>query len=257
MPSDALPTPAKTPRKRRIEDVGTTARMLFQTSRAATIDEVVPTPRKARKTKNLFTLESFAQQNDEPAEKIPIYTDSKERVPTPGASDDNPFITKKGKAKARTAPQKPRKAVDQRTAKMNEAAERDEGIVYLFRGKKIFRKFHDEHASEGEEPGEQSPDEMVLRRQIGVEANRPLTRSSVKPRLLFKEEIAQRNRENGIEEDPEEATTDIEVPIATPSRKKGKAVVEAPVQATTPPPTIRKIKKGKSLLHQPVPQPQN
>lgn len=250
-----LPTPAKTPRKRRIEDVGSTARVLFPTSRPATIDEVVPTPRKARKTKNLFTLESFAQQTDDTTEKIAIYTDSKERVPTPGAQDDNPFLTKKGKGKAKATPQRSRKAVDERTERMNEAADRDEGVVYIFRGKKVFRKFHDDqpaNTSEAEEMEELSADETRLRRQIGHEAHRPLTRSSIKPRLLFKKEIEERNRENGIEEDPEEATTDIEVPVATPSRRKGKATALPALQETTPPPTVRKVKKGKQNLNHPL-----
>lgn len=242
-----LPTPAKTPRKRRIDDLSSTARVLFP-SRPATIDEVVPTPRKARKTKNLYTLESFAQQNDESAEKIQIFTDSKERVPSPGTEEDNPFIVRKGKGRAKATPQKSRKVVNQRTEKMNAAVERDEGMVYIFRGKKVFRKFHNgppSNASEVEDNEELSADEMQLRRQIGHEAHRPLTRSSIKPRLLFQAEIQERNRENGIEEDDEEAVTDIEVPVATPSRRKGKAV-QLPTLETTPPPTIRKVKKGKT-----------
>ncbi|CAO2648108.1 Nn.00g090300.m01.CDS01 [Neocucurbitaria sp. VM-36] len=241
-----LPTPAKTPRKRRIEDLSSTARVLFP-SRPATIDEVIPTPRKARKTKNLYTLESFAQHNDESAEKIPIYTDSKERVPSPGTEEDNPFIVKKGKGRAKATPQKPRKAVNQRTEKMTAAAERDEGMVYIFRGRKVFRKFHNgppSNASEVEDNEELSADELQLRRQIGAEAHRPLTRSSIKPRLLFQAEIQERNRENGIEEDDEEAVTDIEVPVvATPSRRKGKEVVQHQASQTTPPPTVRKAKK--------------
>ncbi|KAJ4378121.1 hypothetical protein N0V83_000954 [Neocucurbitaria cava] len=250
MATGMLPTPAKTPRKRRVEDLSSTARVLFP-SRPATIDEVVPTPRKARKTKDLYTLESFAQHNDDAAEKIPIYTDSKERVPSPGTEEDNPFIVKKGKGRAKATPQKSRKAVTPKTEKMDAAAERDEGMVYIFRGRKVFRKFHDgapSNASEAEDNEELSADEMQLRRQIGAEAHRPLTRSSIKPRLLFQAEIQERNRANGIEEDDEEAVTDIEFPVvATPSRRKGKEVVQPTLQ-TTPPPTVRKVKKRKSDL---------
>ena len=240
-----LPTPAKTPRKRRIEDVSSAARVLFP-SRPATIDEVVPTPRKSRTTKNLYTLESFAQHMDENAETIHVYTDSKERVPTPGAEGENPFITKKGKGRAKVTPHKMSKAADAKTQKMNEAVNRDEGMIYLFRGRKLYRKFHDglpSNASAAEEEEVLSGDDMQVRRQIGYEARRPLTRSSIKPRVLFQAEIQQRNRENGIEEDDEEATTDIEVPIATPSRRKGKSIVQAPMLEATPPPTEPKMKK--------------
>ncbi|KAF1829598.1 hypothetical protein BDW02DRAFT_509576 [Decorospora gaudefroyi] len=244
-----LPTPAKTPRKRRIEDVSSTARVLFPANRPSTIEEAMPTPRKARKTKDLYSLESFARQMDDNTEKIPIYTDSKERVPTPGAqTDDNPFLTKKGKGKAKATPQKSRKAVDRKTAKMEEAVDRDEGMVYIFRGRKVFRKFHNEApsgASEAEHDDDLSADDMQVRRQIGHEARRPFTRSSIKPRLLFQAEIKERNRELGIEEDEEEAVTDIEVPVATPSGRKGKAAVQAPALETTPPPTVRKLKKSK------------
>jgi hypothetical protein len=250
-----LPTPAKTPRKRRIEDVSLTARVLFPTNRPSTIEEAMPTPRKSRKTKDLYTLESFAEQMDENTEKIPIYTDSKERVPTPGAVDDNPFLTKKGKGKAKAIPQKSKKTVDRKTARMEEAVNRDEGMFYMFRGRKVFRKFHDD-APSGESAGEQddevSADDNQVRRMIGYEARRPLTRSSIKPRLLFQAEIKERNRELGIEEeDDEEAVTDIEVPM-TPSRGKGKGAVQAPALEATPPPTVRKFKKGESLQHTPT-----
>jgi hypothetical protein len=218
--------------------------------RHATIDEVVPTPRKARKTKNLFSLESFEQNaHGESSEKIQIFTDSKERIPTRDDEEDNPFVTKKGKGRARAIPQKSKKD-NARTEAMSDAVDRDEGMVYLFRGKKVFRKFHDgppSNASAASHNDEELPvDERVLQRQIGPDARRPLTRSSIKPRLLFQEEIKERNRQNGHDEDDEEADTEIEACVATPSRRKGKAVIhltEAPAEAT-PPPTVRKAKRG-------------
>jgi hypothetical protein len=190
-----------------------------------------------------------ANASEEPAEKIQINTDSKERVPEVDNEEDNPFITKKGKAKAKATPQKSRR-IDARAEQMKHAADRDEGMVYLFRGRKIFRKFHDDvpsndaHASEA---GEDLPvGERLLRRQVGSEANRPLTRSSVKPRLLFKEEIKARNQQHGIQEDDEECDTEIEAHVSTPSRRKSKAVVHAPqpMLEVTPPPTVRKPKRG-------------
>jgi hypothetical protein len=249
-----LPTPAKTPRKRPLqteESLNATARVLFP-GRPATIDEAVPTPRKMRKTKNLFTLESFEQEaNNESSEKIQIYTDSKERVPTNDDDEDNPFVTKKGKGRAKATPQKSKK-VDARTAQMEAAANRDEGMVYIFRGRKIFRKFQDDARSHVSETSEEiqedlSADEMQLRRQVGHDARRPLTRSSIKPRKLFQAEIKERNLANGITEDDEEAETEIEAPAATPSRRKGKAAVPLiALPEATPPPTARKVKRGMS-----------
>ncbi|KAJ4322833.1 hypothetical protein N0V94_002214 [Neodidymelliopsis sp. IMI 364377] len=243
-----LPTPAKTPRKRALhseESLQPTARVLFP-SRPATIDEV--TPRKARRTiKNAYSLESFEQDGE--SSKISIFTDSKERVPTADESEENPFVTKKGKGKskskgkAKATPQKSRK-LDLRSQQMEEAVNHDEGMVYLFRGKKMFRKFVDDR-SDAPTEGEDSGDDRQLKRQIGHEASRPLTRSSVKPRLLFKEEIKQRKLENGEVSDEEEAVTDVELSVATPSRKKGKMVMQIAesMQEATPPPTVRKAKR--------------
>ncbi|KAF2133126.1 hypothetical protein P153DRAFT_331556 [Dothidotthia symphoricarpi CBS 119687] len=252
-----LPTPAKTPRKRTLQaedSLGQTARVLFP-NRPATIDEVMPTPRKSRKLmKNFSTLESFAQDQDKSSEKIEIFTDSKERVPIKDDSEENPFVVKKSKrkAKAKTTPQKSRR-LDQRTQKMNDAVDRDAGMVYIFRGRKIFRKFHSgppSNASEAEddtEDGEDVEDDMhqQVKRSAGHEAHRPLTRSSIKPRLLFQKEIEQRKRENGEDDDDEEADTDIEVSVSTPSRRKGKSVVHLtqPIQEASPPPTVRKPKR--------------
>lgn len=129
-----LPTPAKTPRKRALHSEASlqpTARVLFP-GRPATIDEV--TPRKARRTtKNVYSLNSF-EEAGESSEKIEIFTDSKERIPTADEDEENPFLTKKskgkGKAKAKATPQRPRKK-DARTEEMEEAVNREEGMIYL------------------------------------------------------------------------------------------------------------------------------
>lgn len=121
------------------------------------------------------------------------------------------------------------------------------------RGKKVFRKFHNGLSSGAltEEDDEASADELQLLRRAGHEARRPLTRSAVKPKLLFQEEIKQRKLENNEASDDEEAATDIEIPIATPSRGKGKMVMQIAesTQEATPPPTGRKAKRGMFHLH--------
>lgn len=245
-----LPTPAKTPRKRLLhsESIKSTARVLF--APRPTVEEA--TPRKARKySKNLFSLNSFEEEAE--SSKIEIYTDSKERIPTADEDDDeeNPFVIKKGKGKAKSkvrAKPTPQRKKDAKAEEMDEAVNREEGMIFLFRGKKVFRKFHDDNPSDAptEEDEEASADDLQLLRAAGPEARRPLTRSSIKPKLLFQEEIRQRKLENGeFTEDEEEATTDIETPVATPSRGKGKMVMSIAdsLQEATPPPTVRKIKR--------------
>ncbi|KAF2007083.1 hypothetical protein P154DRAFT_597556 [Amniculicola lignicola CBS 123094] len=249
-PRSMLPTPAKTPRKRALqteESLSSTSRVLFQ-DRPATISDIVPVPRRGRKSrKDLFSLDSFGDHMDEDEGGIQIYTDSKERVPEIDEDDENPFITKKGKGKAKVAATpKPRK-VDPETAKMEEAASRNEGMIYLFRGRKVFRKYEPAPGNDAVPASESSGDE--LRRKVGHAAHRPLTRSSIKPRRLFQEEIEQQRL---ARQDAEEATTDTEAVVATPSRKMRKMThvsamvqpdVDVEVGPATPPPTTRR-KRG-------------
>lgn len=75
-----------------------------------------------------------------------------------------------------------------------------------------------------------------------------ITRSSIKPRILFQEEIAKQKRERG-EEDDEEAVTDIEPQVATPSRKA--RTTTSFLQAATPPPTKR-VQRRKRNIELPV-----
>jgi hypothetical protein len=109
------------------------------------------------------------------------------------------------------------------------------------RGKKTFRKFEaDAPSNEADDGTWSSSDE--LRRKAGTPASGRLTRSSVKPRLLFQEEIRRQRLENGEDEDDEEAVTDIEVSVATPTRKTHKSVPVSATQEATPPPT-RRVKR--------------
>jgi hypothetical protein len=131
-----LPTPAKTPRKRTLqseESLGSTARVLFA-NRPANVEDAMPTPRKGRKsTRELFSLESFREQEQEVGEPIEVYTDSKERIPTEVSDEDNPFYIKRGKGKGKAKSKNTSKSrkVDPKTAKMQDAVNRDEGMIYL------------------------------------------------------------------------------------------------------------------------------
>lgn len=127
-----LPTPAKTPRKRTLHtanSLGRTARVLFE-DRPATVEDAMPTPRKAHKTtKSALDLESLDGQISAAAPKIGVYVDSKERIPDREDEEDNPFITRRGRGKAKAVLKKSRK-MDEKSQKMFEAAARDEGMVY-------------------------------------------------------------------------------------------------------------------------------
>lgn len=131
-PNGMLPTPAKTPRKRALhteDSLRPTARVLFA-NRPSTIEDAMPTPRRAHKSmRSVLDLDSFDEQMSASSPKIGVYVDSKERVPDREDAENNPFLTRRGKGKAKTVPRKERK-IDDKTRQIFEAAARDEGIVY-------------------------------------------------------------------------------------------------------------------------------
>ncbi|KAF1978705.1 hypothetical protein BU23DRAFT_230611 [Bimuria novae-zelandiae CBS 107.79] len=232
-----LPTPAKTPRKRALhteDSLGSTSRVLFA-NRPSNVEDATPTPRKAHKSmKTALNLESFDEQTGSAASNIGVYVDSKERVPEREAAEDSPFVGRRGKGKAKAAPKKSRK-VDERTKVMFEAAARDEGMVYIHRGKKIFRPFDDVAThSDDADAARSSADEA--HRKADRNGSRRITRSAIQPKLLFKEEIERLKQENGEVDDDEEATTDIDLSIATPSRRTRRVDASAsfPQEITEP-----------------------
>ncbi|KAI9798451.1 MAG: hypothetical protein M1825_005358 [Sarcosagium campestre] len=179
-----LPTPAKTPRKRNAlgtPSMDSTARVLFP-ARPETIDEAMPTPKKKRTHQGVgLSLGSFADDMDSgrDSERISIFTDSKERIPELDTSEDNPFYDPTHGA-ARNGeyiqPSLPKNDVAEETIR------RDDGIIYVFRGKKIFRKF-DDLDNEGGEDIDITGSDMLGRH---TDAHFPaISRVSIKPRLLF------------------------------------------------------------------------
>ncbi|KAJ5095479.1 hypothetical protein NUU61_004835 [Penicillium alfredii] len=129
---------------------------------------------------------------------IEIYTDPENRPFVLGLDEnDNPFHDKPGTSNSQ-APTKPSTRSQSRT-KPHET-DRKDGIFCVFRGKKVFRKFHQELDTEADEDGD----------DLGLFAARPdlladnpdLVRGSpsrsAKPRALFG---VQRKHHNAAEED--------------------------------------------------------
>ncbi|CBF76392.1 hypothetical protein AN4960.2 [Aspergillus nidulans FGSC A4] len=196
MTEGMLPTPAKTPRKKPVDNAGSTARVLF------------PQPGQKKKKKQTgFSLDSFS---DDPSQgdSIQIYTDSRDRIPEVDESEENPFYQKPS---TNTKPRPSRPMTRSRDKEVNEALKREDGMVYVFRGKKMFRKFSDDVFGSDDEDDDDDLGLLASRPDLldsGILENaRPLTRSSIKPRVLFpsaREHVAGENNEE------EEAATDIE-----------------------------------------------
>ncbi|GAB7352555.1 hypothetical protein MBLNU459_g2940t1 [Dothideomycetes sp. NU459] len=245
-PQTMLPTPSKTPRKRAPAAMASTARIL--NFKPASLDDVMPTPRKQRKTRlDLYDDPSHDQ------DKIQVFTDTKDRVPDVDTADDNPFVGPR-KKQSRTAKQKAAEK-DGNEADMDDAVRNDEGILYVFRGRKIFRRFESPSGQHEEDDGQDAAvsDTANLKRKAGAVASRPFTRSSLKPRLLFptEEQIHERLADP---HDDEEAVTDIEeerLPRPTPKIARDLVTPAKTISFTpaTPPSSHRAVRSASKKMH--------
>lgn len=112
------------------------------------------------------------------------------------------------------------------------------------RGKKIFRPYQTTSPEDGAASAadEDTPsrdgdaDQRRLRHQAGPAAQRPLTRSTIKPRLLFPNAEQRAERERGPDDVDEEAVTDIEMDNTHTNTHTASSLV-------SPPPT-QQTKKG-------------
>ncbi|KAI0898936.1 hypothetical protein F4806DRAFT_456084 [Annulohypoxylon nitens] len=237
-----LPTPDKTPAKKLDEkskaNVSSIARNLFSEP------EAMPSPKK-RKTKKYsgLTLDSFkAETIDEPIE---IFTDTRDRIPEEDKTADNPFYEQPASTSDHDQPVRQTRSKlvyveGEGKITIEEALKREDGIIYVFRGKRIFRKFSQDDDEDVDEHDDDAP----------IRTN---TRSSIKPRLLFP---SKKQDTVKASTDDEEAVTDIEDHaslddisddpteiVKTPTTKVGEEAVTptAPKFKTpvSPPSTIR------------------
>ncbi|KAH7046017.1 hypothetical protein B0J12DRAFT_603158 [Macrophomina phaseolina] len=257
-----LPTPSKTPSRkdkaRPLSAFASTARVLFH-DRPANIDDAMPSPRKSKQSKKrtAFTLPSFIDEcEDEESEKIQIYTDFRERVPSVDEEEDNPFITKKPdendepNTRTSVSPRAAKRRMTKEEAEMDRRARNGEGFISVFRGKKVFTEYKDrdtdDSASEPESPLGASP----VRRAVGSMARRRVTRSTIQPRLLFPTDEQKRAREAAAAaKAAEEDSTDIDasVQLATPRKRAHFARAPRPSTANQPPmfePLTRPVKRS-------------
>lgn len=242
-----LPTPSKTPARKQPSaeneaNIAAIARNLFHTE----TETIIRTPQKKRSKKYTgITMDSFTVVEDE--EAIKIFTDSQDRIPEKDHSIDNPFFGE-GAAIQQPDPPKRRSKRNQVSVpgegrqNIEDLSHREDGLVYVFRGKKIFRKFDDT-------PNEL--DEEAAAEGTATPSKR-LTRSSIKPRLLFPATADEPKDEQTLED--EEAVTDIEEPEAaledapeevpeTPFEDKLPGTPAAPRFAPASPPTTVKAKR--------------
>ncbi|KAK9426434.1 hypothetical protein SUNI508_02875 [Seiridium unicorne] len=235
-----LPTPAKTPRKQPDEKfeagVRAVARNLF--AGESSTSEAVASPRKRKaKTYTGVSLESFRAEEIE--EEIPIFTDSRDRLPEVDDSAANPFYgntaedqqpstRRSSRVKKVLVPGHGRIPVD-------EAVQRGDGIVYVFRGKSFWKPREDGNCGDDENRGgDPSADGEALALPSVQRSGSPprrSTRSSIKPRLLFP---PQEEKQISHDTDEEEAATDIEDHIITANADTEEPQIETPDEVSVP-----------------------
>ncbi|OTB03630.1 hypothetical protein M426DRAFT_23570 [Hypoxylon sp. CI-4A] len=273
-----LPTPAKTPQKQPDEKakakVRAVARNLFS-------DDVDVTPKKKAKKYTGLTLDSFTAEDVE--EDIEIFTDSRDRIPEKDQDEENPFYQEEATAAEPATPirrdtSKLVSVPGERKQTLEESLEREDGFVYVFRGKKFFRRLADE-----EDPDEMNEsEEEAINAELGIakKASRGShPKRSLKPRLLFpsKKEVAAATKEDeeavtdiedhviedaDINEATEVVEEDIEEPAApaTPVRQAGKKP-QTPVAPrfapASPPSTVRATRASTKLQAHPTPTKQS
>ena len=142
MGTGMLPTPAKTPRKKRAPApaLASTARVLFPV-RPETVEDAMPMARRrGRKKRHVgFSLDSPGEDDSaHPDGDIQIFTDSKEKVPEFDFSEDNPFLDNPVSSQSSRPHSKPKGSSSKKTSDLinnnpeeTEAFKRGEGMLYV------------------------------------------------------------------------------------------------------------------------------
>lgn len=225
-----LPTPAKTPRKPPNAKTEAASRAIARNLFAAD-EDMMPSPKKKAKKYTGLTLDSFRAEDVE--EDIEIFTDPRDQFPEVDDSAENPFYgehtlaepsKRQSKRRLVLVPGEGRQSID-------DAVRRTDGVLVVFRGKKIFRKFSETYDAESSSEAENDEAD-----DLGLDSeprHRPMTRSSIKPRLLFpaKAKGKQVAMTTAMEDD-EEAVTEIEDNIPDDAQEAKMEVPETPIQVT-------------------------
>jgi len=251
-----LITPAKTPQKPPTEHnkakIKSIARSLFHEP------EVMPSPKKTRAAR--YTLDSFTMDEDADA-PIEIFTDSHERIPEVDNSAANPFYGDHQEPPAEPTRRRSKRHLinipGEGQVTLEEAVRRDDGMLIVFRGKKQFRKFSDMEDQDFEDG------EGGLAGAVESRSRRPLTRSSVKPRLLFptkpeppvvqsqEDEEADTDIEDHVLERIEEKSTETPVELV----EEAPGTPKAPKFAPASPPTTARTTRFKKPTEAPASKP--
>ncbi|KAJ5793568.1 hypothetical protein N7457_000167 [Penicillium paradoxum] len=187
----ALPTPAKTPSKKKVISSGTsTSRSLFPSTSTPKRRKMEASKRSTHVPHGIYADEpegTHALHNGK-QDSISIHEDSRDRIPIVSKSVDDPFVSKPA-------------ASAHRHATRSKIPCNQEGVWYFQRGKKVFRRF-DDIEDEGEDEDDlglfaNRPDLLADNPDV-LKDVKPLKRSELKPRVLFRVPDEQANTEEDV-----------------------------------------------------------
>ncbi|KAJ5158486.1 uncharacterized protein N7500_008137 [Penicillium coprophilum] len=174
----ALPTPAKTPSKKKITSSdSSTSRSLFPSTSTPKRRKMDTPKHSTADAPAIFVDEPLIGHTIQAAEQklgISIHEDSRDRIPVVGPLSTDSFISKPARAVGRPATRSTTSVTD--------------GAYFVHRGKKIFKRF-DDMEDEGEDEDDlglfaNRPDLLAENPDI-LKSVKPLRRGDIKPRLLF------------------------------------------------------------------------
>ncbi|KAF5019440.1 hypothetical protein F66182_8548 [Fusarium sp. NRRL 66182] len=250
-----LPTPSKTPQKppseKKKAQMESVARNLFNSN----ADEAISTPKKRGPKKYTgISMESFAAEEIE--DPINIFTDSRDRIPARDENEENPFLVSNKPSHSEASKAESTKRHDKRkvrvpgegTKTIDELVNREDGMPFMFRGKRYYRKWAEQEIEDLEEI-------EVAKEDPEAYLHRPLSRSSIKPKRLFQavktvEQIEEEEAVTDVEENDEaENEAQLSCP-ATPSvsKKEHVSTPEAPRFAPASPPSTRRVTRSAHKL---------
>ncbi|KAJ5674001.1 hypothetical protein N7462_009440 [Penicillium macrosclerotiorum] len=197
----------------------------------------------ASKKPSHLSLDSF--ETPAAPKEIQIYTDSRDRIPVSVAAMKTPFAAKiekdsPGKWASKRSTNEPSSSSHDSPVTIvyhpNDSDNEDtkksitqDGMTMIFRGKKVYNKFEEEEDDGDDEMGlfAARPDLLDDSDDL-LSSVQPLSRNSIKPRVLFPsqkpqdqdqsvhEEEAATDDEDGYEADPQSPLADSKSPVFTP-----------------------------------------
>ncbi|KAJ5188527.1 hypothetical protein N7491_004851 [Penicillium cf. griseofulvum] len=216
----ALPTPAKTPSKKKvIGSDSSTSRSLFPSTSTPKRRKMDTTKQSAADSPAIFVDEPLIGYNIQAAEQelgISIHEDSRDRIPVIGPLSTDSFISQAARAVVRPA------------TRSNPSPH--DGAYFVHRGKKIFKRF-DDLEDEGEDEDDlglfaNRPDLLADNPEI-LKSVKPLKRGDIKPRLLFPLAVTPTNGEEDVTD--VEDHEDHEPMSPTPANEEDEARLTPPI----------------------------